>query len=284
MKKAANLYDYLIANAHRYLTCGNDELLACGTVSLEESKLLSAAMDKALEAWDTFGQANFPQLKERAPYGEHDMGMMGMRSGELPDRLCVKALGDSRVGGYGIIWGSAEEPDVYGEWFTAQTEEMTAIFKAVGKLPYLYHHAMDENLRGIPIGTIDAMKQDEVGLWYEAQIEMSNAYREAFFDLTRKKRLGSSSGTLPGARSVSKTGEIVRWPVVEISATPTPADLRHLSAQPLQVMRAFTALGLDFSKAASLIGRGESDRSKQEGELLHSLWELEVLASLYQEN
>lgn len=199
--------------------------------------------------------------------------------------LCVKSLGRKRVGGYGIIWGDQSSADLFGEWFTPNTEEMTSIFRATKSLPFLYNHGADDALKTSVIGVIDVLEQDEIGLWYEAQLDLSNKYKEAFLTLEAEKRLGSSSGTLPRARKVSKTGEILRWPIVEISGTPSPADPRHLSHRPLSTVKGFfSEAGLDFSKASSIVGQWETDeeamQEKMKNTLLFDLWELELLSTV----
>ena len=161
---------------------------------------------------------------------------------------CIKMLGQNRIGGYAVIWGSANERDLDGEWFDRDTEEMPDIFKSVGKLPYLYNHAMDGVLKTSVIGVVDIIDEDDVGLWYEVQLENANLYAEAFTNLVNDNKLGTSSGTLSGAVQIEKSGRIARWPIVELSATPTPADPRQRSQHPVhEVKSIFKSIGLDFT-------------------------------------
>ncbi len=45
---------------------------------------------------------------------------------------------------------------------------------------------------------------------------------------------------------MEKSGRIARWPIVELSATPTPADHRQITERPLtEVKSTFQAIGLD---------------------------------------
>lgn len=158
----------------------------------------------------------------------------------------VKMLGGNRLGGYAVLWGNDTERDLDGEYFDAETAEMTSIFKAVGRLPYLYNHASDQTVKSSVVGVVDVLEADDLGLWYEAQLDVANQYVGAIRGLVGRKALGTRSGTLPNARKVEKSGRIARWPIVELSATPTPADPRQRTERPLvEVKSAFQAIGLD---------------------------------------
>lgn len=156
----------------------------------------------------------------------------------------VKALGADRIGGYAVLWGDRTRKDLTGEYFTPQTADLVNILKAVGRLPVLYHHAMDGAAQTTVIAVADTMREDEVGLWYEAQLDMANKYRQAVGDLIYKAALGTSSGTLPGARQVAPDGAITRWPIVELSLTPTPAEPRMLARPVAEIKAIYDAAGL----------------------------------------
>jgi len=163
------------------------------------------------------------------------------------DYLTVKSIGANRVGCYAVLWGDETRKDLTGEWFSPQTEELTAIYDAVGKLPYLYHHGMDASLKTTVIGIVDTLKADSVGLWYEAQLKLAGEYEEYVNKLLADKKLKTSTQTFPVARRVhEKTGHIERWPIVEITATPTPAEYRM---QPVDFLKsAYQAVGCaDFA-------------------------------------
>lgn len=150
----------------------------------------------------------------------------------------VKALGAGRLGNYLVAWGDSERRDLYGEWFTPKTEGLKAIFDYIGKVPALYQHAMDGKVKYTPVGVIDTMEIDDVGLWTETQLDLANQYAVAVQQLARKKALGASSGTLPGARKSTSEGEITQWVIIEGSFTPTPAEprLRELSVEEVKTI------------------------------------------------
>lgn len=249
-EKAANLYDWIISRIHLGFTEMADNIYGDGRLNQEERKKLSSAIGVALGAFNVFATENLPQLKERLPYAD---------APPLAENKAVKILGANRVGGYMALWGSETERDLDAEFFTPETEEMTTIFNSIGKLPYLYNHATDGALKSALVGVIDVLEPDDVGLWYEAQLEKGNAYLGAIRKLTEQRKLGTSSGTLPGARQVAKNGRILRWPVVEGSMTPTPADPRQIERPIAEIKSAYLNLGLTFPD-----GKGAVDARQRE--------------------
>lgn len=173
----------------------------------------------------------------------------------LADGLAIKALGPNRVGAYLCLWGSQSMKDLSGEWFAPDTEEMTSIFKAVGVLPAIYHHALDDSVKSTVVGLVDVMEQDETGLWIEAQIKEHEAYQRLIQPLVQKGMLGWSSGALPGGRRVNKaTGKIVRWPIVEASMTPSPMEWRMAAQWPIQHIKGIYRLaGLPVQAVENLV-------------------------------
>jgi hypothetical protein len=121
---------------------------------------------------------------------------------------------------------------------------------------------------------IDVLAADDVGLWYEAQLDQSNKYREAIRQLVSKSVLGTSSGTLPGARRVAKNGQILRWPVIEGSATATPVDARQVSERPIaEIKSAFSAIGLELPQ----LNDGKGDEESRQSEIAKRLKLLALL-------
>lgn len=164
----------------------------------------------------------------------------------------VKRLGGNRVGHYAVLWGAAQKRDLAGEFFTPRTEDLQTLFRAVGLLPLLYQHTLDEQIKTDVVGLVDLMAVDDVGLWYEAQLTMAGQYRAAMEELISAGALGTSSGTLPGARRVDrKTGEIKRWAIAELSLTPTPAEPRMMERPVDEIKAAWKAAGLRMPDGAS---------------------------------
>ena len=43
--------------------------------------------------------------------------------------LCIKEIGENRIGGYIVLWGDETSKDLHGEWFSPETEELTKVFE-----------------------------------------------------------------------------------------------------------------------------------------------------------
>ena len=156
----------------------------------------------------------------------------------------LKALDEAgRIGGYLVVWGSPRQRDVQGEYFTPETELGLDWYD---RRPVLYHHGQDTALKSALVGVLDTLQADEIGLWAEAQLERRLRYFQALTELVKRGVLGWSSGSLPQLREVASDGRILRWPIVEGSLTPTPAEPRHTEIQSLK--SAYAALGLDSAR------------------------------------
>ncbi len=168
---------------------------------------------------------------------------------------------EGRVGGYLVIWGSPEQRDLQGEYFTSETEFGLDWY---AQRPVLYHHGLDGNLKAAVIGMIDTLKADAVGLWAEAQLDLRQRYVQAVQRLVDKGVLGWSSGSLSHLVEVLGDGQIKRWPIVEGSLTPTPAEPRRTDVHTIK--SAYEALGLDVERL-NLTPNGE--KSTVTGVLKH---------------
>lgn len=170
---------------------------------------------------------------------------------DLPSlNTAVKALGEGRLGMYAVVWGDGKATDLSQEYFTKETEELESIFKSIGKLPLLFHHAMDGEMKTNVVGVVDTLKRDDIGLWAEAIVDRSNRYNATIYEMAKRGLLGPSSGTLPGARRADG-GEIKRWPIVEISLTPEPCEWRMRTQRPPQELKAlYIEAGLELPESA----------------------------------
>ena len=144
-----------------------------------------------------------------------------------------------RVGGYLVVWGDAHTRDLQGEYFTPETDFALEWYD---ERPVLYHHGLDGNLKAAVIGKIDALTVDEVGIWAEAQLDLHKRYVRAVQRLIKKGILNWSSGSMAHLVDVDDDGTIKRWPLVEGSLTPTPAEPRRTDVQTIK--SAYETLGL----------------------------------------
>jgi phage head maturation protease len=145
-----------------------------------------------------------------------------------------------RIGGYLVVWGGPQTLDLQGEYFTPQTD-FALDWYAVR--PVLYQHGLDGTMKGALVGQIDTLRADDVGIWAEAQLDLRHRYVEVVLRLVEQGVLAWSSGSLPHLVERERDGKIIRWPLIEGSLTPTPAEPRYTDVR--TVKQAYKALGLD---------------------------------------
>src|SRR5689334_5759810 len=152
---------------------------------------------------------------------------------------------EGRIGGYLVVWGNPQQRDLQGEYFSPESELGLDWYD---QRPVLYHHGLDGNVKAAVIGAIDRLQADTTGVWAEAQLDLRQKYVRTVLKLVEKGILGWSSGSLPHLVDVAADGHIKRWPIVEGSLTPTPAEPRRTDVHTLK--SAYAALGLDTERLA----------------------------------
>ncbi len=197
--------------------------------------------------------------------------IQNIRAAQFREIGVVKNMGGGRLGNYLVLWGDGEKRDLYGEYFTKSTEGLTAIFEYIGKVPALYQHAMDGQVKYTPVGVIDKMEIDDIGLWTETQLDLANQYASAVQTLARKRALGASSGTLPGARKATSDGEIKQWVIIEGSFTPHPAEPRMRELPVGEVKAIYAELGLELPEQV----KAAEDRGAEEAQAIEAQIALE---------
>jgi HK97 family phage major capsid protein len=161
----------------------------------------------------------------------------------------VKALPDGRVGGYLVRFSTAADPDITGEFFTAETD-----FGGAKNTPILYHHGGDKIIGKRIIGAGE-LKADEVGVWVEAQLNMRDRYEKAIYEMAKAGKLGWSSGTaghlVERVRKSEGAVWLKSWPLgIDASLTPTPAEPRNTSMSLKSVTQPEAAAGVKATGAA----------------------------------
>ena len=137
--------------------------------------------------------------------------------------------GKGTLAGYGVVHsvkGANAEKDLSGQYFTAKT--YLGAHEGDGA-DGLFHHSIE--IKGLeqfadhlfaPVKT----KRDEIGLFTEVVLDMANKYERAVYKLGEAGKLGFSSGSASHMVRCADDGEIKRWPIVEVSLTPTPCEPR----------------------------------------------------------
>jgi starvation-inducible DNA-binding protein len=133
--------------------------------------------------------------------------------------------GSLQIEGVGIPFGGpVRGKDLHGQYFSTKTDFAWDLIPD-GQRPLLYQHGLDNTLKTAVIGRWAVKRVDDRGVWVQAQLNAHAEYIDEIKDLLDADSLGLSSATMGHLVKVSaKTGEILRWPVVELSLTPNPAN------------------------------------------------------------
>lgn len=138
----------------------------------------------------------------------------------------IKAIGDGKIGGYLVVYGDQNKKDSGGEWFTPETDYSLNYYPT---RPVLYHHGLSD-IEAVKIGTIISIKADSVGLYAEAILDINHEdptirqYARTAYKRVLANKLWWSSGSAPNLVDIKPSGRIDRWPLIEGSLTPIPAD------------------------------------------------------------
>jgi len=129
------------------------------------------------------------------------------------------------VGGYGVIFGGE---DLVGETFTKDTDLMLDLVPVKG---IFYDHGEREDIEHLIGKSVNEILR-EAGVWVEAELERHKEYVDEIANLIEEKALGwSSQAVYSLVRYDDDWKTIKRWPIVEYSLTPTPAEPRTLGVE-----------------------------------------------------
>lgn len=132
------------------------------------------------------------------------------------------------IGGYGVVFGGV---DLEGETFTKDTDFMPNL---VPEKLILYDHGLQDEVKHVLGRTVKELL-DDTGVWVEAQLSRHEAYMDEILQLIDEKVLGWSSGSVN--HLTQRDGKhIKRWPIVEYSLTPTPAEPRTLGVERIKML------------------------------------------------
>ena len=113
--------------------------------------------------------------------------------------------------------------DFDGERFTPATDLCLPWFGESGR-PMLYGHGLHAQTKTEVVGRQTALEQRDDGWWIKAELDKRSRYADGINKLIDQGALSFSSGAMPHLVQTTKDGTITRWPWVEISLTPTPAN------------------------------------------------------------
>lgn len=120
--------------------------------------------------------------------------------------------------------GPFKGKDFDGEFFSARTDIKPDWFD---RRPLVWHHNLDRTMKADPVlGTADDLEQGEDGWWATLWLDRSHRYWAEVDKLLTTGKVYGSSGSLPNfVKTDKKSGEILVWPYIEQTLTPTPSNI-----------------------------------------------------------
>jgi hypothetical protein len=139
------------------------------------------------------------------------------------DFLKAEQLGNAKWRVLAIPFGGPfKGKDLDGEFFSVRTDIKPDWFD---RRPLVWHHNLDKAIPDPVLGTADDLEQKDDGWWSTVWLNRSNQYWAEVNKLLAAGKIYGSSGSLPNfVKTDPKTGEILVWPYIEQTFTPTPAN------------------------------------------------------------
>jgi hypothetical protein len=140
-------------------------------------------------------------------------------------KIAATADGGIVIEGYGVPFGGPiKGRDLHGQFFSKKTDFALDLIPD-GQRPLLFQHGLDSSVDTAVIGRWGVKRIDDGGVWVRAQLDARSEYINEIKELVDNDALGFSSGTMGHLVKVApKTGEILKWALVELSLTPNPAN------------------------------------------------------------
>lgn len=157
----------------------------------------------------------------------------------------VKSLDGGKFGGYLVRFTSADDPDLTGDFFTAETD-FDLDWDDENKCTVYFNHGLDPVLKNRKLTEQKAvLKMDDVGIWMEGILAERDEYEKFIAQQVKAGDMGLSSGTNPTLvtrQRVKSAYHITSWPLgKDGSITHIPAEYRNVTV-PLKSL-AFKSLG-----------------------------------------
>lgn len=164
----------------------------------------------------------------------------------------AEQLGTTKWRVLAIPFGGPDKgKDLDGEFFSPRTDIKADWFD---KRPVMFHHGQDEWLKDATLGTEDDLEMEADGWWATVWLDRASQYWARVNQLLQAGKMFGSSGALGHlVQKDHKSGEILVWPHIEQTLTPTPAN-PFARVVPVKALNHFYQAGIavDAQKGALL--------------------------------
>ena len=140
------------------------------------------------------------------------------------DTMKAEQLGSTKWRVLAIPFGGPLKggKDLDGEYFSPRTDVKASWFR---ERPVLFHHGKDTSIGDAELGVEGELEREKDGWWATMWLNRSSQYWTLVDKLLQAGKMFGSSGALAHlVRKDSVSGEILVWPHIEQTLTPTPAN------------------------------------------------------------
>ena len=191
----------------------------------------------------------------------------------------IKAVGDWEIEILAVPFGSPNDRDSDGEFFTKNTRLHLDKFPTP---PLVYFHGYDDpskqSFEPVYVGGTTTHEMRDDGVWFRGVLNRANAMAAKVWEAVKTGVAYASSGSIAHLVRKTRAGEILEWPLAEISVFDTdngknpankravvllamksvyaqagidlPDDIEPTQAEPEAETEGATARGVDAAKSA----------------------------------
>lgn len=140
----------------------------------------------------------------------------------------VKAIGDSGwTQGYAVKFGDESSAGDFSQFGDIFQPPPKTYYGRNRQIEMHVHHGMIDGFGKRELTNLGEITIDPVGVFVKHLLDLRDPYEKALFELTKRGKLGYSSGSSPylvERKAISGRRHLIsRWPIHEISYTPSPA-------------------------------------------------------------
>ena len=179
-------------------------------------------------------------------------------------KTAIKAGDGYKVSVLAAPFGSPQDRDSDGEWFSHRTK--FHLDKYTPQPIYYHGYTKDKKQSDEPvyIGSTVGSSTDHDGVWLDVQLDPTTPEAIEVWEAAKASNAAASSGSIAHLVRKTKGGEILQWPMAEISLWALSPDRPQANKRALAIP-ALKAAGIDIPDELVRICESEDQRTEGHG-------------------